>query len=323
MALAPLFVVLGPTAVGKSALALHLARTFDGEIVSADSRQVFRHMDIATAKPSQEDRSRVPHHLVDVVSPDQEFSLTHFLDLAHRAIQDIHTRGKLPITTGGTGQYIWGLLEGWQVPRVPPDPRLREELEDQARREGRQAVYRKLCEVDGEAASRINPRNLRRVIRALEIYHATGMPPSAVRRKGPSPYRPLIIGLDLDRDALYQKIDRRVDEMMERGLVGEVEELFRMGYSTELASMSSMGYKEIALHLRSGLALEGATQRIKYETHRFVRHQYSWFRRGDPRIQWLHGGTELEAQAEALVRRFLREPNECGRIALSSQESAP
>ena len=292
--------------MGKSALAMHLARAFDSDIVNADSRQVYRFMDIGTAKPSPEDQAQVHHHLVGILDPDQDFSLALFLELAHQAIQDIESGGRLPIVAGGTGQYIWALLEGWQVPQVAPNAELRQELQEKVQRDGAQALHKRLTEIDPEAASRIDPRNVRRVIRALEIHHATAMTSSTVRRKRSPPYRPLIIGLTMSREALYHGIDRRVEEMLKSGLVEEVRDLLRMGYSPSSPCMSSMGYKEIVLYLRGDLTLGEACQRIKTETHRFARHQYAWFRLGDPRIQWLEAGAEVNLQAESLVEEFLR-----------------
>ena len=302
--------------MGKSSLAVHLAGSFDGEIVNADSRQVYRFMDIGTAKPFLEDRAKVRHHLIDVLDPDQEFSLAMFLELARQSIQDIHNRDKLPIVAGGTGQYIWALLEGWQVPHVPPDPELRQELEEEARQEGAGTLHQRLREIDPETASRTDPRNVRRVIRALEIYYATDAPPSTFRSKKPPPYHPFILGLTADRETLYRSIDHRVEEMLEKGLTGEVADLLRMGYSSELPSMSSMGYKEIALYLRGEFTLEKAAQRIKYETHRFARHQYAWFRLRDPRIHWLQFGHDANFQAGALVGAFLS----CVKIASATGE---
>ena len=307
--------ILGPTAVGKSALALHLAHAFDGEIVNADSRQVYRFMDIGTAKPSLEDRARVPHHLIDFLDPDQGFSLALFLGLARQAIHDIQARGKLPIVTGGTGQYVRALLEGWQVPPVPPDLQLRRKLEDQARLEGTDTLYRTLQEIDPEAASRIDKRNLRRVIRALEIHHTMATPPSTLRATHPPHYDALLIGLTTTREALYRKIDCRVEGMLEQGLVAEVQGLLRMGYSPELPCMSSMGYREIALYLNGELNLDEATRRIKYATHRFARRQYSWFRLSDARIHWLEAGDDVTLKAESLVEGFLRAGRGCGTIA--------
>ena len=307
--------------MGKSGLALPLARAFNGEIVGADSRQVYRLLDIGTAKPSSEDRAEVRHHLVGILDPEQEFSLALFLSLARKAIQDIHSRDKLPIVVGGTGQYIRALLEGWQVPHVPPNPKLRQELEEQANREGADSLHRTLYEIDAETASKISPNNLRRVIRALETYYGTSIVPSTLRRKQPPPYHPLIIGLTTSRENLYGMIDRRVDEMLEKGLVDEVRSLLDMGYSPELPCMSSMGYKETALHLIGELTLEEASQRTKYETHRFARRQYAWFRLKDPRIHWLEAGDNLRPKAEALVKGFLIEGHGCGTIAPATEEN--
>ena len=304
---APVLFIVGPTAVGKSALALKLARTFDGEILSADSRQVYRYMDIGTAKPSVHERAQVHHHLIDILDPDQRYSLALFLDLARRAIQDTHSRKVLPIVVGGTGQYIWALLEGWQVPRVPADPALREMLEQEAGTDGGTSLYQRLRVVDPQAADRIDPRNLRRVIRALEVYHSAGTPASQLRRKETPPYRCLVIGLTISRKALHLSIDRRVDSMMSNGLVDEVRSLIERGYSPDLPAMSSMGYKQIRTHLEGGITLEQAVQRTKYETHRFARQQHTWFRLDDPRIEWLEPGPETEAAAKTLVERFLNE----------------
>ena len=273
--------------MGKSALAMRLAQRFDGEIVNADSRQVYRYMDIGTAKSSLGERARVPHHLVNVVDPNQDFSLAMFLHLAHEGISDIRGRGRLPIVVGGTGQYVWALAEGWRPPDVPPNRELRRELEEIAKREGGDALYQRLLRVDRDAASRIDPRNLRRVIRALEIHQSAGVVSSARRGVQITDYRTLIIGLTTSREELYHRIDRRVDEMMEQGLIEEVQGLLDKGYSSDLPSMSSMGYKEMAAHLRGDLSTEEAIQRMKYSTHRFVRRQYTWFRLTDPRVHWL------------------------------------
>ena len=306
--------------MGKSAQALYLAQGFDGEIINADSRQVYRYMDIGTAKPSLEAQAQVPHHLVDILDPDQEFSLAMYLQLAGQAIWDIQSTGRLPIVTGGTGQYIWALLEGWQVPPVPPDAQLRHELEEKAKQEGVEALHKRLLEVDADSASRIGPHNLRRLIRALEIYHATGIAPSTMRRKGSPPYRSLVIGLHMQREELYRRIDRRIEGMIDNGLLGEVGKLLRMGYSPDLPCMSSMGYKEIALHLNGELTLEEASHRIKYETHRFARRQYAWFRLNDPRIHWLRAGAGVNDEAVALVEGWFRQDHGCVRIASGSKE---
>jgi tRNA dimethylallyltransferase len=280
-----LVAIVGPTAVGKSALALRLAQAFDGEIVSADSRQVYRYMDIGTAKPSPEERALVPHHLIDIVDPDQDFTLALYQDTASSAIGDIQRRGRLALLVGGSGLYVKSILDGLSIPRVAPDAELRHSLEQKATREGHTSLYNELKKVDPVAATEIDPRNVRRVIRALEVYRATGTPFSNHRKSMPS-FDYLMIGLTTDRDNLYGKIDSRVDSMMERGLAGEVEGLLERGYSLDLPAMSGLGYKQIGQYINGELGLEEAVQRLKYDTHRFARHQYAWFRPGDESIHW-------------------------------------
>ncbi len=309
--------------MGKSALAIHLALRFGGEIINADSRQVYRGMDIGTAKLPPEDQAQVPHHLIDIVEPDEEFHLARFLELARNAIHDIHDRDRLPIVAGGTGQYVWALLEGWQVPEVAPDPQLRRDLEDIGRREGAEALYNRLLDADPEAASRIDPRNQRRVIRALEIHNAAGPAGPSSRRKRPPPYRPLVIGLTMERAALYQRTDRRLDEMLERGLVSEVKGLLSRGCDPNVPCMSSIGYREVILYLQGELNLEEATQRAKYETHRFARRQHAWFRSDDPRIHWLEASAGVNQKAATLVESFLKETDGCGKIASATEETPP
>jgi len=276
-----LVAIVGPTGIGKSALALHLAQKFHGEIVGADSRQVYRHMDIGTAKPGLEERALVTHHLIDIVNPDEGFSLAWYQSLACRAIEDIQRRDKLPLLVGGSGMYVWAVLEGWEVPRVAPDPEFRQAMESKAALNGAQELYRQLTETDPAAAQRIDPRNVRRVIRALEVQKQTGRPTRSQVKKAP-PFRTLIIGLTADREELYRRIDERVDRMVEGGLVGEVENLLRMGYDVNLPAMSGIGYRQISLYLKGEMTLPAAVQQIKFETHRFVRHQYAWLHSSIP-----------------------------------------
>lgn len=301
----PLVAIVGPTAVGKSALALRLAPRWQGEIVSADSRYLYRFMDIGTATPTPEELAAVPHHLINILDPDQPFSLAEYQELAYRAIEDILARGRLPFLVGGTGQYVWAVLEGWQVPHVPPDPALRARLAERARIAGPLALHRELAAVDPVAAARIHPHNVRRVIRALEVYYHTGQPISAQQTARPPDYQTLIIGLTLPRAELYRRIDQRFDEMVARGWVEEVRRLLERGYSPDLPSMTSLGYREIVRYLRGECTLDAALRRVKAQTHRFARQQYTWFRLDDPRIHWLTAGPEAEAQAEALIRDFL------------------
>ena len=292
-----LIAVVGPTATGKTALGVALARGIDGEIVGADSRQVYRGMDIGTAKPRPEERALAPHHLLDVVDPDEPFSLAQYLELATAALGDIWARGRQPLLVGGSGQYVWALLEGWTVPRLPPQIELRRSLEERAAREGAEALHRELARIDPQAAAGIDPRNVRRVIRALEVYQATGRPISYWQEKAPPGWDTLILGLTYPRDELYRRIDRRVDGMMQAGLVDEVRGLLAMGYSRELPSMSGIGYREVCQHLAGELDLPAAVARIKTATHRLARQQATWFRRDDPRIRWLDVSGDEEAKA--------------------------
>lgn len=299
--------IVGPTAVGKSSLALHLAGAFGGEIVSVDSRQVYRFMDIGTWKPTAEQQARVPHHLVDCISPDEEFSLPIFQQMAEAAVDDIRGRGLLPILVGGTGQYLWGFLEGWQTPHVKANETLRKKLENIASTEGPGALHNKLKEVDPESAGKIDYRNVRRVIRALEVYHSTGRPATELRGREPGRYKYRVLGLDTSREDLYRRIDDRVDEMFAMGLVAEVEGLLSAGYSPDLPSMSGIGYREVVSYLEGGISLEEAVLQVKYNTHRLARHQYAWFRRNDPRITWLTLGDDLEAKATEVVSGLLQQ----------------
>jgi tRNA dimethylallyltransferase len=293
--------IVGPTAVGKSELALHLAQYFPLEIISADSRQVYRYMDIGTNKPSSAERAAVPHHVIDVVEPDEDFSLAMYHQLAIEALKAIQQKGKLSLLVGGSGLYVWSLVEGWKIPQVPPDQKLRRQLEARVEQEDSQSLYRELQDIDPVAAAKINPSNIRRIIRALEIYHATGQPPSQLQRKEAPAFSVLTIGLTQERSELYRKIDWRVDKMVQRGLVEEVEQLLKKGYSPSLPSMSGIGYKQIGQFLRGEMTLPEAIDKIKYETHRLARHQYAWFRLSDSRIRWFDvSETEGKASIVAL-----------------------
>jgi len=293
--------IVGPTAVGKSELALRLAQYFPIEIISADSRQVYRYMDIGTSKPSPAERAAVPHHVIDVVEPDEDFSLAMYHQLAMEALKAIQQKGKLPLMVGGSGLYVWSLVEGWKIPEVPPDQKLRRQLESRAEQEDSRSLYQELQDIDPVAAAKINPSNVRRIIRALEIYYATGQTPSQLQHKEAPAFSVLIIGLTQERSGLYRKIDGRVDKMIQRGLVEEVEQLFKKGYSSSLPSMSGIGYKQIGQFLRGEMTLPEAIDKIKYETHRLARHQYAWFRLRDSRIRWFDmSGTEGKASVVAL-----------------------
>ncbi len=297
-----LIAIIGATATGKTALAVELARQLGGEIVNADSRQVYRGMDIGTAKPTAAEQAAARHWLIDVAAPDEQFTLARFLDLAHGALADVWSRGQLPIVVGGTGQYVWALLEGWRVPRVPPDRALRAELEERARREGAALLLEELRGIDPAGAASVDAANPRRIIRAIEVTRATGRPYSEWRRRDAPSFEARIIGLRMERAALYRRIDERVDAMLAAGLVDEVRRLNAAGYGCELPSMASIGYREVCDHLRGELTLDAAAARIKTETHRLARMQHTWFRADDARIAWVEAGEgDIVGQVMAVV----------------------
>ncbi len=300
-----LIVIVGPTAVGKTRLAVRLGEELKGEIVSADSRQIYRGLDIGTAKPTARQQQRVPHHLIDIIDPDEKFTLALYQEMASKAIDDVLDRGKVPLLVGGTGLYVRAVVENWAIPRVEPDERLRAELYRQAEEEGAESLHARLREVDPLAAERIEAHNVRRVVRALEVYLASGTPISRLQGKGSSPYRSLQIGLTMERAELYRRIDRRVDDMIEAGLVEEVRSLVERGYRHALPAMSGLGYGQIGRYLHGEINLEEAIGRIKHDTHRFVRQQYNWFRLDDERIHWFDALSEPYQAIRTCVVSFL------------------
>lgn len=309
MALQPLLVVIvGPTAVGKTALSLHLARALDGEVVSADSRQVYVGMDIGTAKPTAVERARVPHHLLDVVTPDQTLSVAEYQGLAYAAIEAIQARERLPMLVGGSGQYVRAVLEGWQVPAVAPDWVLRSRLAAEAHASGAQALHARLSEVDPVAAAAIDARNVRRVIRALEVHTLTGQAISQLQRRQPPPYRVLQVGLTLPAGELYRRIDERITAMLDAGLVQEVQTLLAAGYSPDLPAMSGLGYREIVRFVRGEQTLDDAVTDLKRATRRFVRQQRNWFRLDDPQLTWFEAQPDPGAAIVALIQAWLKAP---------------
>jgi tRNA dimethylallyltransferase len=271
--------IVGPTAVGKTALAIELAQAWGGEIISADSRQIYRLMDIGTAKPTPAERAAAPHHLIDICDPAEPFSLATYQDMAYAAIADVIARGRTPLLVGGTGQYLAAVLEGWRIPRVAPQPALRAELEAAAAREGAEALHARLAAVDPAAAAQIAPTNVRRVIRALEVFLVSGEPISAQQVREPPPYRLRTIRLVRPREELYARADARVDAMLEAGLVEEVRGLLARGYGWELPALSSLGYIQFKPYLAGEIALAACVERLKFDTHSFIRRQEAWFRR--------------------------------------------
>jgi tRNA dimethylallyltransferase len=299
-----LIVIVGPTGVGKSNLAIRLAGQFNGEIVNGDSRQIYCYMDIGTAKPDPVELNAVPHHLFNIVEPDHEYNLAQYQSEANLTIQSILKRQKQPILVGGSGQYILGLLEGWQVPRVPPDIELRINLERKAA-ENSGELYQELEKLDPQAAQNIDKRNIRRVIRALEVCLQSGGQFSQMRTKAPPDYHILWIGLTMNREELYRHTDARVVEMFKQGLVNETEKLLNMGYKQNIPSMSSIGYKQAAQLLKKELTEKEAVTKVQTETHRYIRHQYAWFRLKDPRIKWFDNGKDVWPEIKHTVAEFL------------------
>jgi tRNA dimethylallyltransferase len=301
----PLIVIVGPTAVGKTEISIQLAERLDGEIVSADSRLFYRGMDIGTAKPTPEQRARLPHHLIDVADPDQTWSLAVFQRAATEAIADIRVRGRLPLLVGGTGQYVHTMTHGWAPPAAAPHPRLRAELEDMAKSHGKDWLHERLALLDSTAAEIIDPRNLRRTVRALEVIFTTGRKFSEQRGQADSPYRLLTIGLTRPRPELYARIDARIEAMFAAGLLDEVRDLLAIGYSPELPAMSSIGYRECAAVLEGRMTLEQARVQMRRLTRVFVRRQANWFKLEDPQIHWFEAGQVKTEAIETEIRALL------------------
>jgi tRNA dimethylallyltransferase len=304
---ARLVVIAGPTAVGKTALGITLAQRFAGEVVNADSRYLYRGFDIGVAKPDAQERQGVPHHLIDILPPAGAMSLARYQDLAMQAIAGIHARNRLPLLVGGTPLYLNAVVEGWRIPRVPPRPELRTALADEAARLGIPVLAERLRAVDPVAAAR-SGMNLRRIVRALEIYEATGIPMSAQEGKGPPPFDALEIALSMPRDVLYRAVDERVARQIARGLVDEVRALLAAGVPQDAPAMSSLGYRQLLPYLHGETTLEAAVERIRLDTHRYVRHQETWLRR-NPRLVWFDVTTPgWRDAAIARVQAFLQPP---------------
>jgi len=298
-----LIAIVGPTAVGKTAAAIRLAREVGGEVVSADSRYLYRGMDIGTAKPTESEMAGVPHHLIDVVGPGQDFSLALYQRHAYAAIDDILRRGRVPILAGGTPLYVNAVLQGWRVPEVPPDPAYRASMEEVARREGVEALHARLAAVDPAAAARIASANVRRVIRALEIFAATGRRMTDLEGRQAPPYRTLVAGLALPREEIYAAIDRRVAEQIASGLIEEVRRLLDGGVPPDAPAMTAIGYGEVVAYLHGQVTLADAAERIRYHTHRYARHQLTWLRR----MTGVHWFDPREAEWYERLRELVRE----------------
>ena len=307
----PLVALVGPTATGKTALAVALAERLRDiarcMAVAADSRQIYRLMDIATAKPTPAERAILPHAMLDIVWPDERYTLAQYQADATQAIAAIVDEGGLPLLVGGTGLYVRAVVDGLAIPQVAPQPDLRAELEAEAAAQGAVALHARLAALDPAAAAQIAPTNTRRVIRALEVCLVTGRPFSEQQGARPTPYRALLLGLNMDRAALYARADTRIDAMLAAGVVAETAGLLARGYDWRLPSMSSLGYREIGAYLRGESSLAAAVERFKLATHRYIRRQLTWFR-PDTRITWLDAAqppAALAEQAEGIVREWL------------------
>lgn len=301
----PLIIIVGPTAVGKTEISIELAESLDGEIISADSRLFYRGMDIGTAKPTDEEQKRVPHHFIDIADPDQIWSLEMYQKGVHRVISDIYARGRVPFLVGGTGQYIRAVVEEWEIPRVAPNPKIRQVLNNWAREISEEGLHCRLKQLDPAAAERIDPRNLRRTVRALEVIFLSGRLFSAQKSRSPSRYRLLQIGLIRPRSELYARIDARIDAMIAAGFAKEVQDLLETGYSSELPSLSAIGYRQMVEYIRGNIELEDAVLMMKRNTRKFVRRQANWFSVDDPNIHWFQMESETIKSIEITIREFL------------------
>jgi tRNA dimethylallyltransferase len=301
----PLILIVGPTAVGKTEIAIQLAEQLNGEIVSADSRLFYRGMDIGTAKPTSEEQARVHHYLIDIAEPDEILSLAVFQQKARDAIADIHTRNKLPFLVGGTGQYVRAVTEGWTPPEVEPDERLRDELEREKEERGIYWLYEELKNLDPEAAEKIDPRNYRRTIRALEVIITTGKKFSEQRGQSDSPYHLIMVGLTRPREELYLRVDERIEMMFANGFIDEVKGLLDKGYSPSLPTMSAIGYRECVGVIQGELTEEQAKVRIRRATRVYVRRQANWFKESDPDIHWFKVREGVVEKIEGKIREFV------------------
>jgi tRNA dimethylallyltransferase len=304
----PLVAIIGPTAVGKTKLSLALAKRLNAEIISGDSMQLYKEMNIGTAKLLPEEQKGIPHHLLDIISPEAEFSVADFQEKADKLISEIIERERLPLLVGGTALYIKALIQGFIFPDMETDWELRERLEEEAEKHGTEYVHDKLKEIDTILADKLHPNDLRRVIRGIEVYKQTGKTSTYFKRKAkerPPRYNAVKIGLRRDREKLYERINKRVDLMIEDGLVEEVEKLYNGGYDRELQSMQGLGYKEVIGYLEGEYDLNEAIRLIKRNTRHFAKKQLTWFRK-DEEIHWFDVGEmefdNLVSESESLIK---------------------
>jgi tRNA dimethylallyltransferase len=299
-----IIVICGPTAIGKTSAAIQLSQTFSGEIVSADSMQIYREMDIGTAKPTKTEQELVPHHMINVVRPDEPFDAAAFTTMADSVILSLIQGNRLPFVVGGTGLYIKALIHGLFRTR-PADIEVMNRFRNEADQSGSEALHKQLEECDPQSAARIHPNDAFRIIRALEIFEATGKPISTyhdLHRFSEKKYHALKIGLSCERETLYARINQRVDIMLEQGLLGEVEQLLRKGYSADLKSMQSLGYRHMTAYLSGKITWDEAVNTMKRDTRRYAKRQLTWFK-ADPEIKWYTQNRIEEIRKE--IRSFL------------------
>ncbi|UCG12950.1 MAG: tRNA (adenosine(37)-N6)-dimethylallyltransferase MiaA [Deltaproteobacteria bacterium] len=297
--------IMGPTGVGKSRLALQLAKDLDAEIINADSVQVYRFLNVGTAKPTAAERAEVSHHLLDILDPDEDFDVCRYSTMARALIENLASHGKLALVVGGTGLYLKAVFHGI-FPGAPSNRQVRQRLREEAKKDNGKSLYRRLQEVDPLTGQRLHPNDLFRIIRALEVWECTGKPVSALRREHgfrERPFQALKIGLNLPRRELYDRIDRRVEEMMAQGFLQEVKELVKLGYGPQLKSMQALGYRHLLEHVTADLPLSEALRTLKRDTRRYAKRQLTWFRR-DSGIHWFH--PQDVHRVATLAHQFLR-----------------
>jgi tRNA dimethylallyltransferase len=309
--------IVGPTAVGKTEMSIEIASVLDAEIVSIDSRLIYRGMDIGTAKPSREQRKRVRHHMIDLADPGELWSMARFKSQAGLVIQEILHRQRLPLLVGGTGQYLRAILHGWQPPPASSDSTMREEFERFAEEKGFERLHARLEEIDPKRASQIDPRNVRRVVRALEIYQVTGRRPSELAQMTPPPFDTLVIGLQLPREELYKRIDQRIEWMFESGFVEEVKELHLSKLHPDSPALSAIGYLQTMAFLDEQMSLEEVKSEMRRLTRQFVRRQANWFKSDDPSIQWFRATPANIIVILEHIRNWLDDPQ----VGLRESES--
>lgn len=290
-----LIVITGPTASGKTAMSVELAKILGAEIVNADSMQIYKYMDIGTAKPDMEERQNIPHHLIDIVNPDEQFSVARYCEMAKNVIDLIHKKGKPVVMVGGTGLYVDSLVNNIQFSEIEADEQYRAKMDELANEKGNGYIHNMLSEIDSESAKKIDVADRKRIIRALEVYHLTGKTitwHNEQSRSIPSPYNTTMFAIDVDRNVLYEKINRRVDLMLEKGLLNEVNSIVNMGISKNSTAMQAIGYKEIVQYFDGEISLEEAVEKIKQGSRRYAKRQLTWYRRNE-KIHWVKNIDEV------------------------------